>query len=212
MKSKYFVFCVLTILILSSCRKDDSADPNDNYCMRDITSGAGVILLSGADYNVAGDLFESNSIDYSNLQFYRVQTEASGRHHIRCHQYINNLKLFTNDVIFHFDENDQFDHISGGLIQQINLDTIAKTENYELVGIFEKSLTEDSTSFVGDMDLDTCCFDLEFGYYDLNIAAGSPDYSFAKVWKITFKESEFPYLIVNDNNAEPIYYDNGIRY
>lgn len=203
---------LFTLIIILSCNDEKHEKILKDYCIEDITDGPGVILLSESDFGFTKYLFESNSLNYSNYQFYKLQTDVSGDHHVRCHQFKNNIRLFSNDLIFHFDEKDQYYRTSGDIVYEFDLDANTSMDQEKVSEIFTQLLIGDYFYQYTEEYLDTCCFDVEFGLYDINSSTGSTEINITKTWTVTFKEQKYPYAIINDDSSELIYYDNGIRY
>jgi hypothetical protein len=55
------------------------------------------------------------------------------------------------------------------------------------------------------------CFDIEFGYYDLNAGISFANQNITKAWKIKPLNKDYPFAFINDSTSEIIYYDNGVR-
>lgn len=217
MKPKSLFFILFVFIGFFSCEGNNENDNNiinnddDNvsisYCIRDITDDQGEILLSDSVINLVKHLFDNNSLDYNNYQFYRASTSTNGYHHIMCHQFVKGLKVFYYDLGFHFDEDGMLS--SGPFVEYkvstIGLDTVRNMNQNKLVEIFIDHLKKDTFHDYKNMKLDTCCFDVEFGFYDLN------DKKFTKAWKVTLKDQRSPHVFIDDCTSKTILYDNGVR-
>jgi hypothetical protein len=122
---------------------------------------------------------------------------------------MNNLIIFTGDVIFHFDKNDNYYFLSGDLINTINLNTTSSMKHDDVIRKYIDIVKHDEDFFE---DIIEGCFDVEFGYYDLNAGISYVDENFTKSWKIKPTNRKYPYAYINDDNLETIYYDNGFRW
>ncbi len=215
MKPKNLIFILFFFIIFYSCEEKKNKDVLINYCKKDITADQEAILLPDSVIVFIQNLFESNSLDYSNYQFYEASTSSSGYYHVKCHQFIKGLKLFTNDLGFHFNEDNICSSVprDEDIVTNIELDTVRNLEQNKLVGIFVDSLRNDFFfNSANEYLLDTCCFDIEFGYYDLNTGTGITDMYFTKVWQISLKNRDYPLIKINDITSEILRYDNGVRF
>ncbi len=157
-------------------------------------------------------LFSYNHLDYTNYQFYNFQRDELNYHHVKCSQFKNNLKLFTNDLIFHFNEKNNYYFLSGEIIENITLDTNFKMNKNNVAATFIDAM-EQNNDLSGDKEaVKNSCFDIEFGYYDLNSGNNATSKNYTKAWKIKPTNKDYPYAYINDKNSTIIYYDNGIRY
>ena len=194
--------------VFSGCNKDG----NENfYCVNTIKNSQTNTTLSKSEMDVVKYLFNRNQLDYTKYQFYSFQEDELGYHHIRCFQFANNLLVFTSDVIFHFDKNDNYYFLSGDLINTINLNTKPSMKQDNVVEKFVNEIKQDGY-YVENIEIISDCFDLDFGYYDLNAGISYVDAKFTKAWKINLTNKKYPFAYINDENSELIYYDNGIRF
>jgi len=195
----------LIFILLFSCKDDKEANEIRDYCYEDVTHVPGEIIIPEADYELATYLFEYNNIDYSNYQFYRVHDEPSGEHHIRCYQYRNNLKVFSNNLVFHFDENDAWYRTSGEIINEIPLDAEVRMSKKLVIQKFTEALLKDNSCHYTKEGIDTCCFKIELGYSG-DFLPASEEIIFTRVWNVTIKHKEYVFAKINDNTTEVIGY------
>jgi Zn-dependent metalloprotease len=194
-------------LALVSCESDKSV-----YCTSIVNQYPGTAILSDENLAFAQSLFKENKIDYKNYQFYSLFSDGSGGHGVKCHQYVNNLKVFTDDLSFIFNANDLVIYLSGEIIRKIDLDARPCMERDDVVELFLGLINED-TYYSGEKDsITTGCFELEFGYWDLNSGTSNSGHNFVKAWRINPKGQLYPYAFIDDINSESIYYFNGIYY
>jgi Zn-dependent metalloprotease len=202
--------CLTGMTVFSSCEKDVDRDENF-YCTNTIKSSPTITTLSKSEMDVIKYLFNRNQLDYTKYQFTRFQKDELGYHHIRCFQFANNLMVFTSDAIFHFDKNDNYYYLSGDLITTINLNTKSSMKQDEVVEKFIDEIKRNGF-YAESTEILTGCFDIEFGYYDLNAGISYTNEEFVKAWKIKSTNQDYPFAYINDENSEIIYYDNGIRF
>ena len=219
-----FCFCLL------SCEKNDNENDNENsYCVNTIRNSPTTTTLSESEMNTIKYLFNHNQLDYTKYLFTRFQEDELGYRHVRCYQFANNLIIFTSDAIFHFDKNDNYSSLSGDLISMINLNTKSSMKQDNVVEkyidivkhdedflawlrlLVEMAKVDETVEVITLEDIIEGCFDVEFGYYDLNVGISYTNENFAKAWKIKPTNREYPYVYINDENSETIYYDNGFR-
>ena len=199
---------ILIILIqFFACEKD-----NVNICS-DLIKGKPVgHLISDQELSVVKSLFKSNNLSLENLQVYRLQKDNQGYTHVRCNQYTNNLIVFFDEVIFHFDNQNHYYFLSGELISTINVWPYSSMGTWEVGKLFLQSIKNDH--FYGNdiLHYENSCFTCELGYLDLNGGTSYADHNFRLVWKITPEKSQYPNALIDDSERKLLYYDNGIRY
>jgi hypothetical protein len=189
------------------------------YCINTIQSSPQTSELSAEKLATIHQLFEQNNLDYSNLQFYSLNQDLPNSTIVKCHQYVNNLLLFTNDLVFGFGVNGVFNFHLNESVSTINLDTQPSMNQNDVVWKFIQAADEhysaDEPPYLGDFDIEVFsnnCFDLEFGYYDLNLNGSHTEHNFTKAWLISVSDSGYPLAYINDTTWEVIYFDDGIRY
>ncbi|MEI7502234.1 MAG: hypothetical protein WCJ61_03035 [Paludibacter sp.] len=208
MKTRTIIIGISLCIGFISCEQNKT---EDLYCVNKIQGSNTTISLPQNQIDSIKYMFDYNHLDYSQYQFFSFQLDELGQHHVRCYQFKNDLKLFTNDLIFHFDDKNKYYYLSGELIDKISLDINSTMNNNSVVTKFIYALDQDK-EFYGDKEIiKKNCFDIEFGYYDLNAGYSSASKNFIKVWKIKPTNNEYPYAYINDMNSNVIAYDNGIR-
>jgi Zn-dependent metalloprotease len=219
--------CFTGMTVFSSCEKDE----NENfYCVNTIKSSPKNSSLSKSEMDVVKYLFNRNQLDYTKYQFTQFQKDELGHHHIRCFQFANNLLVFTSDAIFHFDKNDNYYSLSGDLINTLNFNTKPSMKQDDVIEkyidivqhdetflayldiLVEIAKVDETVDVIHIEDIIEGCFDVEFGYYDLNASVSYTDEKYTKAWKINSNKYDYPFAYINDENSEVIYYDNGIRF
>jgi len=195
---------VLLILIsLISC--EDS-----KFCTDIIKGKPDNNLIVESDFNTVKSLFSTNNLSLDNFLVYRLQKDDLGYKHVRCYQYVNNLQVFTDEVIFHFNAQNKYNFLSGEIISGIEISSDPKMSKNEVVKLFIDLLDEDSDNMSNSLKDE--CFQCEIGYYDLNAGISYSTPIFKLAWKIRREDSEYPFAFINDTEKSKIYYDNGIRY
>jgi Fungalysin/Thermolysin Propeptide Motif len=195
---------ILLILVwLSSCEVS-------NFCTDIIKGKPDYILINESDYNTVKSLFSTNDMSLDNYFVYRLQKDDLGYNHVRCYQYVNNLQVFSDEVIFHFNSQNQYNFLSGEIISEINISPDPKMSKNEAVKLFLELVDDDG--FYTSKSLKDDCFLCEIGYYDLNAGSGDSAHNFKLAWKIHQEDSDIPFAYINDTDKRKIYYDNGVRY
>ena len=217
MNNKLLITGIFLSIAFISCKKDNSGsylleNKGINYCINSIKDHPGTILLPEEDLILAKSLFDLNKLDYSNLQFYLLQTDELGYYHVRCFQYANDLKIFTDEVIFHFNKTKTYYTLSGDIITKIDLNREPSMKQNDVIEMFLNDLNQDNNYFGNKDDIKQGCYDIEFGYFDLNAGISYSASNFTKAWKVKPKDKQYPYAFINDMTSTTIYYDNGIRY
>jgi Zn-dependent metalloprotease len=206
MNRAMIIIAVFLCFGFSSCNKN-----KDSHCVNSIQSSPKITLLSESEMEEIKYLFNYNQLDYTKYLFTRYTKDELGYKRVRCYQFANNLRVFSNELIFPFDMFNNYSGVAGNIINEINLDTKPLQEQDEVVDRFIEKMNQDE-EHIKDKKNKKTCFNLEFGYYDLNAGTGDTNKIFTKAWKIESTNNDYPFAYINDNNLEIIYYDNGIRY
>ena len=89
----------------------------NTYCFNVIqNSSTTPSVLSESEINEIKMLFNSNGMDFTKFRFYQFDTDELGFRHVRCYQLVNNLRVFTEDLIFHFNKDGAYYLTSGNII------------------------------------------------------------------------------------------------
>lgn len=222
---KWIIVTVLMCFCFLSCEKNEN---ENTYCVNITRNSPTVTILSESEINAIKYLFNHNQLDYTKYQFTLFQEDELGYRHVRCNQFANNLSIFTSDVIFHFDGDDKYSSLSGDLISTINLNAKSSMKHDDVVEkyidivkhdedflawlrlLVEMAEVDETVEIITLEDIIEGCFDVEFGYYDLNEGISYANEKFTKSWKIKPTTRKYPYAYLNDENLEIIYYDNGV--
>ncbi len=171
-------------------------------------------LISDKDLSSVKSLFSSNNLDLENFQVYIYQQDELGHTFVTCHQYYNNLKVFSDDVVFSFDNLGKYYFLSGELISSIegNLSITPSMSKEEVVEIYLQSIEGDSFYADKISNIENECILCELGYYDINSYSGGLAHIFKLAWSVTPNDSPVPQAYINDTDKVLISYNNGIYY
>lgn len=165
--------------------------------------------VSNSDLKTINYLFSKNDITLNNLRVYKLQTDELGHYIVRCDQYYNGLPLFTEAVIFHFENGGYLSYMSGDMIDSINIDTIPNISAESTGVTLYNCITRDLNSPRVLMRKSTC-FEAELGIFDIHAGWGYRDKDFVLVWKVEPRNAESPQVFINAKNDSLLRYYNGI--
>ncbi len=136
---------IILALIFGACR-DSSTGNNDEsgntFATYRIYHSQNPLLPDSA-MAIVQSLFLSNNLPLSNLLAYRLQSDSSGYHHVRCYQFYNGLEFFYQDVIFHFNNQNTFYSLSGELAAHGTFDTVPRVPINIIGKEFSKDISHD---------------------------------------------------------------------
>ncbi len=213
-KKLLILIITLSIAFLSCERKVDPPI----YCVNRIIQSPDSIIISQSDYAQACYLFEYNELDYSDLQFIKFSVDELNYKNVLCYQFLNGLKIFTQKMGYLFYENSSIRWISSNKIESIDLYSKPLMIHDSVVKKYIDKVIHD-TDFISSFtpkelnDFLYGCFNLEFGYYDLNAGIPDVDKIFTTAWYVipSGSSSPFPRAYINDKTGEIIEYYNGIE-
>jgi hypothetical protein len=201
-KSKrYFLFGMFLVSAFA-CSKS-----TDDNCVKTVSFESSTPYLTKPEQAKAELLFTSNHIDYSRLQFIKL-IEDSQYTNIKCFQYVNGLKVFTEALLYHFENNHAVGEPMGDIISSIDIGSEPKMDTDSVAFVFLSKIKTDDPAYLNIHG----CFLLEFGYYDMNVSTGKVEHDFIKAWRVTIEGRSIPFCYIDDNKETMIYYDNGSRY
>jgi hypothetical protein len=201
MKSKETFLLSIILVFALGCSRDDE------NCIKIESLESATPYLTQPEQAKAEFLFSFNNINYSSLQFVKL-IDDSPYINIKCYQFVNGLKVFTESLVYRFAGSGQsVGEPMGELISDINIGSESIMDSKSVVDVFlNKIKTDDPTN-----SNISGCFLLEFGYYDLNVSSGKLEHDFIKAWKVSKEGSGLPFGFIDDTNGTILYYDNGIR-
>jgi len=212
MKKLMLIFLLLGTIACDKEDENEYANMNLN-CIEKVTTSAWVSTLTSNDRQRIDLLFTNNGIVVNHFEPYEFIPDSLGYSHIKGFQYVNSLRVFTNNLIYHFNKEDQYYSLSGDLINEVYINSEAKSSLSSMENSYGKALAADS--FLTNelvRNLVNECFTAELGYYNLNAGRGYAPENFVLAWLVKPVNKEYPFAYINDNNQEVIYYDNGLRF
>jgi hypothetical protein len=179
----------------------------ENGCTFLVHDNPVVQLVSNQDMDTIKYLLDKNKINYANLQFF--QYSDIGFRLIRSYQYVNNLKLFTDECSFDINNSDSILGITDDRVTNINLTNKQELSPNKVREIFFKEIENDAVYKNNLLTIDSCV-DIEFGYYNLNLHNILIPKDYTTAWKVNPHNQEFPYAYINDLNGKVLDYFNGL--
>jgi hypothetical protein len=204
---------IIMMFLIFSCKKT-SVIPDDRRCTNLIVNNQNAPLLGALQLDTIKYLFENNHLNYSNLQFYSYVSDSYGII-VRANQYVNHLKVFTDDITYAFNLNYAVEIIdSQRVVTKINLTNVPRLSASQIRWVFVKRLKEDdfykNQSSNVDSMIEYGCINSEFGYYDLNAGVSFQPKKYTTAWRINPGNYEYPIAFVDDRTGNLITYDDGI--
>lgn len=152
-------------------------------------------------------LMQRNNLDFSKWLYFNYDQSI-----VRGMQFYNDLPVFTSNVVYLFDTNDNLTTTNNlSLVSSITLNTTPNLNTDYLLNLYNYYLSHDK-DYAAFKNI--TCLTAEFGYYNLNSGAGNAPENITKAWKIFPKGKgyieQLPVLYVNDSDGKKIYYFNGI--
>lgn len=206
MNKSTIILAIFLYFSFSSCDKNKSS-----HCTNFVQNSPQTTLLSESEMEAIRYLFNYNQLDHTKYLFTRYTADDLGYKRVRCYQFVNNLMVFSHELIFPFDIVNDYTGVAGNVIDEIDLDTKPQQKQDDVMDRFIERMNQDEER-IKDKKNKKTCFDVEFGYYDVNAGRGDTNKLFTKAWKIKPTDKGYPRAYINDDNLEILYYDNGIRY
>lgn len=166
-------------------------------------------LISQKELDITMQLFDANNLTYDSCQFYGFTEDQYGNTHIACYQFVNNLKVFTDPIFFHFNQSGVLTSLTNEVITGIDFYSAALMTDEDVVYLFLSRLDADDEYFGDKEEVRGGGFVIEYGYYDLNAGTGDSTNNFTMAWMV-IPNSTFPSSYINDVTQEIIYYHSGI--
>lgn len=202
------LFVCVSFLISCKQKTENNSSP---ICYTPSESHPSEILLPDGKMKVINDLFSQNNLEKENLQFYDLSvSEQTNYTYVKCHQYINDIKVLTGDVVYVFDTAGVFNEMQGDAVSVINLDDVFTMSRKDLVEIFRDSIKADGQLGAAKNEILADCPNIDFGYYDKNAAGGSTDSEYIKAWELSY-DNFGAKMIVDEVKGQAYFYNNGVR-
>ena len=164
-------------------------------------------LVSPAELAIVQMLFQKNKLSLSNLQVYRLVVHK-GTYIVRCYQFYNGLELFTEDVVFSFDQQNIVYSIMNDLITRMDVHWEPMVSEKDAGDLFYKEILKDYNSRNILNSGDKLVFYAQLGYYDLNVDTSN---NFILAWKLNVASSpKYPVAYIRADTLRLINYSNGI--
>ena len=211
---------IVMLSLLFSCKKemDDLSMQNgvDNGCIERNIISVTQHSISPSNIQLVNVLFTKNGIDNSKFRYYQYTNDTFQTYFppytkfdqklIRADQYANGLRLFEHNVVYNFKDN-IFDFANGIVNENIMLDTNPKQVLARLRKLYISDLEQFNQKGASYKD---SCLKAEFGYYELNSGSGNNKKIWAKAWKVTPQNRDYPQGYYQDENGSRISYFDGI--
>lgn len=215
MNQKTIIAVIIIVFSFFACEQEEETEIKIDVCYSHFVNSPDSVIITTEKYAEAVRLFNTNQIDYNNVQFSGLAESSTGKY-VGCFQFVNNLRLFTNDRVFVFDNEDKLIYINYDKVEEILLDNTPTTDNTIAILKYLDEFEKDTLFYLGRRGdkyevLDDCLI-TEFGYFNLNSGTGNHELNFVKAWMIRPKSQLYPYAYVNDNTSEIIHYTNGNMY
>lgn len=197
-------------LLVFSCTKNKDNGP-DTGCAKIVSSNPNEKVLPDQELNSIHTLFVKNDLSSTNLQFiYYFNDSTTGLKVVTGVQYVNDLKVFTNNLVYTFNGNDSLISMNkNDIVQDLSLSATPKLSTKKVREVFldevSKDIFENKDSTIGEN-----CVDMEFGYYDINRVTNDTTFNYTTAWKAYPQDRKFPYAFINDQNSDLLEYNNGI--
>jgi hypothetical protein len=216
------ILVLILFIQLFSCEKIKyNVNGEDSYlvncadssiCHLVIQGKPGNYLISLSDLETIRTLFDSNKLSLDNFVIKWFLKDDLEYFHVGCHQYINNLNIFSDDVIFHFDPQGHYISISGEIISYMKVRSVPSLCIGRVIELFLQNVENDGFYSRNLQQIKDGCISCELGYWDLNSGISYADQNFTLAWRIKPFNSYYPWALINDMSNSLIFYDNGIRY
>lgn len=117
------------------------------------------------------------------------------------------MPIFNSGIGYHF-RNEVFSTTIGRRYGTLSLNTTATAPLPQIRKIFIDAFKKDGYTIDNHVN-ESSCLNAEFGYY--NLTPDTPDQPhFAKVWKVTFMNYDYPVAYIQDDNRKLLSYFNGL--
>ena len=212
---KFYCLVLIVLAAFTACKKGElsSAGEEDNGCIsrvkRDYSDSNKVELAA------AIKLLQKNNIPVNGLVIYRVILNDSISNngplniyqHVIAYEESKGLPIFNSGIGYHF-RNEVFATTIGRRYGTLSLNTTATAPLPQIRKIFIDAFKKHGYTIDNRVN-ESSCLNAEFGYY--NLTPDTPDQPhFAKVWKVTFMNYDYPVAYIQDDNRKLLSYFNGL--
>jgi hypothetical protein len=212
---KFYCLVLIVLAAFTACKKGElsAAGGEDNGCInrvkRDYSDSNKVELAA------AITLLQKNNIPVNGLVIYRVILNDSISNngplniyqHVIAYEESKGLPIFNSGIGYHF-RNEVFSTTIGRRYGTLSLNTTATAPLPQIRKIFIDAFKKDGYTIDNHVN-ESSCLNAEFGYY--NLTPDTPDQPhFAKVWKVTFMNYDYPVAYIQDDNRKLLSYFNGL--
>ena len=215
---------VLFLILFSqliSCEKESFIADNENsasiscsdssICHLVIQGKPDINRLSEPYLDTIKVLFSNNNLSLNNLFFNFFLKDDLGYSHIGCLQYIHNLNVISNELLFHFDSHGHFTGLSGEIVSDIKVPSIPSLCIGQVIHLFLQSVEKDGFYINNLQKIKDGCISCELGYWDLNAGTSYAQQNFTLAWRVKPINSDYPFALINDSKKSLIFFDDGIR-
>lgn len=211
--------------VLFACNKEGTALKSLNKtsgCIEQMIIPVSQHDVTDSNVQVMNALFTNSHIDYHNFRYTSFRQDSTQTQyppyalliekHALVDQYANGLRIFNEEIGFHWTEEGELYLQMGRFTKGTKLNTKASLELNQLRQMF----LADAEKYDGKGEFykDTC-LKAEFGYLDINAVVSDTTEKLIKAWRITPLNSvypcEYPVAYYKDDDAALIGYSNGIQ-
>jgi hypothetical protein len=146
------------------------------------------------EQQIIDSLFGVVQVSKDNLEFYNYaisQGIDSKRYILKGYYCANNgLRIFNKDFVCYFVEPNDGSPLyfqSHQMFSPVDLDNASSMKKEDVIKIYIETLKNDSEYIGISMSKQAImdgCFDIEFGYYDVNKRMGLPEAKYTKAWLV----------------------------
>lgn len=196
---------LLLVLFLVSCEKKHDCP--------DIVSGLPEYEdITNQELGSISSLFILNGLNQENLHFSNLFIDEFGHRHASCYQYVNNLKILSGELVYHFNGLGKFYWLSGHYADIIDLGTVPDLAVADLKNIYRNSMDNDTYFSSSSKQIAEGCVVCELGYFNLNSGTEIETPLWCLAWNVHPDNADYPAAIINDSNGFLINYKNGINH
>ena len=220
-------FLLLLLVIVAGCKKDsqprygppDNAIdynnfttpiPDDAGCMQRVWAEKRPYIPepTAGGIDTAIQLFQQNSLSYSNLVFYSVRYDTFGGGNnvtVTADQYVNGIRYFNGEQNYRF-INGKLNYANYRAVAT-TLDTVASLRLGQLRTRFMACV---SLSHFAGYTKDSC-LEAQFGYYDINGGGSNTALNIVKMWKVFPHNAAYPYAYIKEDGTV-VQFNTGLVY